>query len=68
MQHLQKYVGRIVSLNRKVFQKLAESTRIREETLENCFLVAAVSWEMQQLVCYGAGVRIAVDVTEIALI
>lgn len=68
MQHLEKYVGRIVSLNKEAFQKLVLQARQRGDSLENCFLVAAVSWEMQRLVCYGASMRVFAKATEIALI
>lgn len=35
---------------------------------DNCFVVAAVSRELRQLICYGGDRRIAVGVGEVVLI
>lgn len=63
-----RYVGRIVRLNREVFQGLSRRAQRQGTTLENCFIVAAADREMQQLICYGANFRVAVGVAEVSLI
>lgn len=65
---LNQYVGRIVRLNQRAFLKIAQSARNSGVALENCFLVARVSRGMRQLICYGANLRITVDVADVVLI
>lgn len=68
MEKLDRYVGRIVRLNKQAFQKIAQRAKRQGKALENCFLVAAVSREMRKLICYGADLRIAVSVSDVVLI
>lgn len=68
MNTLQKYVGRIVQLNEKTFRPIARQARPDATPPENRFLVAAVSREMNKLICYGAGTRIAVCSSDIVLV
>ncbi|MGE5469777.1 MAG: hypothetical protein ACM3X0_03150 [Bacteroidota bacterium] len=68
MTQLDRYVGRIVRLNQQIFQKILKKAARQGITLDNCFLVAAVSRELCQLICYGGNVRIAVGVPDVALI
>ena len=65
---LEKYVGRIVRLNRRAFQEIARRAKNHGATLENCFLVAGVSREMRKLICYGANLRIVVGAADVVLI
>ena len=65
---LERYAGRIVRLNHRAFQEITRRARNQGMALENCFLVAGVSREMRKLICYGANLRIIVDVTEVVLI
>lgn len=67
-QQLDKYIGRIVRLNQKTFQEIVKQAKRQGDTLENCFLVAGVSRKMRKLICYGANLRIAVGVSEVAFI
>lgn len=64
----EKYVGRIVRLNQRVFQEIAARAKSRGEALENLFLVSAVNREMHKLICYGANLRIAVGAADVVLI
>lgn len=65
---LDKYVGRIVSLNQKAFQEICRKARNQGEALENCFLVAEVSRGMHKLICYGSNLRIIVGAADVVLI
>jgi len=65
---LEKYVGRIVRLNRRAFQEIARRASNQGRVLENCFLVAGVSRGMRKLICYGANFRIVVGATDVVLI
>ncbi len=69
-QKLHHYVGRIVRLNKHVFQEIKSRAIRRGRDLENCFLVAevSVSRSVQKLICYGASFRIVVDVTDVVLV
>lgn len=68
MHSLERYVGRIVRLKQQALQKVAQRGRPRLVPLDNCFVVAAVSRELRQLICYGADLRVAVSVGEVVLI
>lgn len=68
MRQLEKYVGRVVRLNKELFQEMAHRARRRGTALENYFVVAAVSREMRKLICYGANLRIAVCASDVVLI
>lgn len=68
---LERYVGRIVRLNKNAFQALlrrARRARSEGAGVENCFVVAAISREMQTLICYGANLRITVAVADVVLV
>lgn len=67
MHKLEKYVGRNVRLNEQAFQRIAGRAR-REGVPENCFVVAAANRGTRKLICYGASFRVAVSVSEVALI
>ena len=66
-KQLQQYVGRIVRLNKDVYQGIKDRAIRRGHALENCFLVAGVSLGVQ-LICYGANFRIVVDIADVVLI
>ena len=68
MQRLEKYVGRIVRLNKQAFQEICKRSKCQKGSVENCFVVAAVSREIGKLICYGANLRIAVGASEVVLI
>lgn len=67
-KNLQRYVGRIVSLNKEAFQKIATRAARSGKAVENAFLVAAADFKMSRLICYGANTRIAVCVNDVALV
>lgn len=67
-KNLQRYVGRIVSLNKEAFQRIAARAARSGKAVENAFVVAAADFRMSRLICYGADTRIAVCVNEIALV
>lgn len=67
-KHLQRYVGRIVSLNKEAFQRIAARAARSGKAVENAFLVAAADFRMSRLVCYGADMRITVCINEVALV
>lgn len=60
MPSLESYVGRIVRLKQQALRAAVKRGRPRPLPLENCFVVAAVSRELRQLICYGADRRVAV--------
>ena len=66
MHKLDKYIGRVVSLKRQVFDKLKNARPDR--AYENCFVVAAVDRHLNQLICYGAGRRINTCATEVVFV
>jgi hypothetical protein len=68
MDQLQKYVGRIVSLNKRAYQAITEKARRQGVALENSFIVAAVSRRMRTLVCYGHNFRITVRAADVVLV
>jgi len=65
---LEKYVGRVVRLNKAAFEKIKEQADRSGEFLENYFLVASVSKQMRKLVCYGSNLRITVSLADVALV
>jgi hypothetical protein len=65
---LENYVGRVVRLKKSAFEEIARRARRREKVFENCFLVAGISTELRQLICYGADLRIMVGASEVVLI
>ncbi|MDP3538862.1 MAG: hypothetical protein Q8S26_09175 [Azonexus sp.] len=65
---LEKYVGRVVRLNKAAFEKIKEQAGRSGEFLENYFLVASVSKQMRKLVCYGSNLRITVSLADVALV
>jgi len=67
-QKLDRYVGRIVRLNKQAFEEIKSRAKHQGELLENCFLVSAVSKEMRKLICYGASLRIMVGADDVVLI
>jgi len=66
--NLEKYVGRIVRLNKRAFEEIKKRAKRQGNALENCFLVAEVSRGVHKLICYGAGLRIIVGVSDVVLI
>jgi hypothetical protein len=66
--NLEKYIGRIVRLNQRVFEEIKRRAKSQGEALENCFLVSEVSRGLKQLICYGANLRIVVNVADVTLI
>lgn len=67
-KQLEKYVGRVVRLNKVTFEKIKEQADRSGEFLENYFLVASVSHQMRKLVCYGWNKRITVSLSDVALV
>lgn len=64
----ERYVGRIVRLNKETFKAAIRQGKPRVEAPENCFLVATVSRKMRKLICYSANMCIAVCPSDVALI
>ena len=67
-QKLQRYVGRIVRLNKHIYEQIRIRAIRNGRALENCFLVASVNRSMRKLICYGADFRIVVDVSDVVLV
>ena len=67
-KQLEKYVGRVVRLNKATFEKIKEQADRSGEFLGNYFLVASVSHQMRKLVCYGWNKRITVSLSDVALV
>ena len=67
-KQLQQYVGRIVKLNKYIYQGIKDRAIRNGHALENCFLVAGVTLGAHQLICYGANFRIVVDVADVVFI
>ena len=65
---LHLYVGRIVRLNKHVFQEIKNQAIRKGYALENCFLVSEVSRSVQKLICYGANFRIVVSASDVVLV
>ena len=65
---LQLYVGRIVCLNKHVFQEIKARALRQGLALENRFVVAKVSRSLQKLICYGANFRIVVSASDVVLV
>jgi len=65
---LQHYVGRIVRLNKHVFEAIRIRAIRNGHALENSFLVARVSQSLQTLICYGSNFRIVVNVADAVLV
>jgi hypothetical protein len=68
-RHLEKYVGRIIRLNQSAFSQLSRNNRQRGvNPPDNYFVVADSRRQMRQLICYGANLRIVVDVADVVLV
>jgi len=67
-KRLDRYVGRIVRLNQRVFDRISRTARFQGLVPENRFLVAEASRQMRRLVCYGANLRVIVGPSEVILI
>lgn len=67
-KNLHHYVGRIVRLNKHVFQKIKSQAICKGHALENCFVVSEVSRGVKKLICYGANFRIVVSASDVILI
>ncbi len=67
-QKLQRYVGRIVRLNNRLFEELQDRAMRQGRVLENIFLVAGIGLGVHQLICYGANFRILVNIADVVLI
>ena len=67
-KELHRYVGRIVRLNKQVFQEIKNRAIRKGHALENSFLVTEVSRGVQKLICYGANFRIVVNVSDVVLV
>jgi hypothetical protein len=65
---LEKYVGRIVRLNKRAFEEIKSRAKRQGHALENCFLVAEVARGVHKLICYGANFRIIVGVSDVVMI
>jgi len=65
---LHLYVGRIVRLNKHVFQEIRSRALGRGHALENSFVVSGVSQNLQKLICYGANFRIVVSASDVILV
>jgi hypothetical protein len=61
------YVGRVVRLNKTIYEELKSRAMRKGHVLENCFLVTKVSRSLQKLICYGANFRIVVDAADVVL-
>lgn len=68
MNVLEKYVGRCVRLKKQAIDLLPRRRGQGHGEFENYFLVAAISREMNKLICYGADVRIAVGAADVVLV
>ena len=68
MHTLESYVGRIVRLKQHALLRIEKRRGPRLSSPDNCFVVAAVSRELRQLICYGAHLRVAVSVGDVVLI
>ncbi len=67
-KNLHLYVGRIVRLNKHVFQEIRHQAKRKGYALENCFVVSEVSRGVKKLICYGANFRIVVSASDVVLI
>lgn len=67
-KQLGKYVGCVVRLNKAAFQKIKEQADRSGEFVDNYFLVASVSKQMRQLVCYGWNMRLTVSLSDVVLV
>ena len=67
-RQLHQYVGRIVRLNNRAFQEIRNQAIRSGVALENSFIVARVSGKLKKLVCYGAGFRIVIAPSQVALV
>jgi hypothetical protein len=68
MDNTDKYVGHIVSLERNLFLRLIAKAGRSGFIPDNRFLVAATSRRLRKLVCYNADFRVAVNITDVALV
>ena len=67
-QELQQYVGRVIRLNKNVYQEIKARALRKGQDIENSFIVTEVSRNMRKLICYGANFRIVVDIADVVLI
>ena len=62
-----RLIGRYVRLKSAVFQRILKHAKV-SEPLENLFIVAAITYKMKQLVCYGGDQRITVPLADVVLV
>jgi len=67
-QELRQYVGRVVRLNKDVYQGIKARALRKGQDIENSFIVTEVSRSMRKLICYGANFRIVVDVSDVVFV
>ena len=65
MRNSQKYVGHIVHLQTAFFKALSEQASRQGRSLENLFIVSAVS--RKKLICYGAHLRLVISPSDVVL-
>lgn len=65
---LNLYVGRIVRLNKNVFNEIKTQAMRKGHALENCFVVSEVNRSLKKLICYGANFRIVVSASDVVLV
>jgi len=68
MHTLERYVGKIVRLKQRALDEVTRRGKTRQQPVENCFVVAAVSRGMHTLICYGANLRVTVGAGDVVLI
>jgi len=65
---LNRYIGRIVRLNKLVYQEIKGRALRKGVALENSFLVADVNRKLKKIICYGANFRIVVSFSDVVLV
>ena len=65
---LEQYVGRIVRLNKHVYEEIRIRAIRKGHALENSFIVTEVGQGVRKLICYGANLRIVVDVSDVVFV
>lgn len=66
--NLNRYLGRIVRLNKLAYQEIKERALRKGVALENSFLVASVNRKLKKIICYGANFRIVVSFSDVILV
>lgn len=68
MGKLDRYIGKVVRLNKQAFARLLEQTSSLQLMAGNRFLVSGINKRLNKLICYGSSIQVLVDPGDVVLV